>query len=419
MHHTVPIPGMHASTPQTPFGSSPSNGQPMFGALNFQASQLQDFDSYTRPKRNGRVTKPKRTPRPPNAFILYRKAKQAEVIRDNPGVSNKDVSCIIGQMWKSEDPPFRISLGSRPKWRKKSTRAASKLQVSATQAQEQAPAGGPGGRRCCVQRVFGIWPEPRWQLCIWNCPHGWLIQRAFLGNQGLVNLRQCQRVIPAVLQIPSDDAARTRPAAVGALADARLPAACARFARRRVLLPGADQMVDPQQHVNSSFVGVAPQLDIKPNGFVSGIPNTAYWTPNTPGDGHSPTPCPPEMCSMATRHRICVHLIHLLSSTRLPAMQWGHRLHICSIHLTTNARHKLRHRPSIIITIITISNSTSRCTTAADLWTTRLDSSSNTTSTTDILSNTNSSRPPLVAMSMVASRTTTRSQAWTAWTVRQ
>ncbi|PIA15143.1 sequence-specific DNA-binding high mobility group box protein mat-Mc, partial [Coemansia reversa NRRL 1564] len=46
----------------------------------------------------------KRTPRPPNAFILYRKAKQAEVIRDNPGVSNKDVSCIIGHMWKNEDP---------------------------------------------------------------------------------------------------------------------------------------------------------------------------------------------------------------------------------------------------------------------------------------------------------------------------
>ncbi|PVU93901.1 hypothetical protein BB561_002965 [Smittium simulii] len=47
-------------------------------------------------------TKQKRTPRPPNAFIIYRKETQANVIKANPGVSNKEISVIIGKMWKQE-----------------------------------------------------------------------------------------------------------------------------------------------------------------------------------------------------------------------------------------------------------------------------------------------------------------------------
>ncbi|PVU89430.1 hypothetical protein BB559_005100 [Furculomyces boomerangus] len=46
--------------------------------------------------------KQKRTPRPPNAFILYRKDKQESVIKSHSGVSNKEISVIIGKMWKSE-----------------------------------------------------------------------------------------------------------------------------------------------------------------------------------------------------------------------------------------------------------------------------------------------------------------------------
>lgn len=46
--------------------------------------------------------KEKNPPRPPNAFILYRKAKQAEIIAHNPGISNNDVSKIVGPMWKEE-----------------------------------------------------------------------------------------------------------------------------------------------------------------------------------------------------------------------------------------------------------------------------------------------------------------------------
>ncbi|KAJ2842442.1 slightly ste11-like protein, partial [Coemansia erecta] len=112
---------IHPSNPQSPFGSSPAGNQPIFSTLNFQSSQMSEYDSYGRqPKsRANRVIKPKRTPRPPNAFILYRKAKQAEVIRDNPGVSNKDVSCIIGQMWKAEDPLIQDKFREQAEMEKK------------------------------------------------------------------------------------------------------------------------------------------------------------------------------------------------------------------------------------------------------------------------------------------------------------
>lgn len=41
-------------------------------------------------------------PRPPNAFILYRKSKQADILAANQGLSNNDVSKIIGNMWQNE-----------------------------------------------------------------------------------------------------------------------------------------------------------------------------------------------------------------------------------------------------------------------------------------------------------------------------
>lgn len=58
------------------------------------ARVVDDTSSISTHKRN--------PPRPPNAFILYRKAKQAEVNTHNVGISNNDVSRIIGHMWKHE-----------------------------------------------------------------------------------------------------------------------------------------------------------------------------------------------------------------------------------------------------------------------------------------------------------------------------
>ncbi|CAI2185668.1 20581_t:CDS:1 [Funneliformis geosporum] len=53
-------------------------------------------------QRKPRAKKPKRTPRPPNAFILYRKAKQPDVIAQNNHLSNADVSKVISKMWWKE-----------------------------------------------------------------------------------------------------------------------------------------------------------------------------------------------------------------------------------------------------------------------------------------------------------------------------
>ncbi|CAJ0823908.1 18426_t:CDS:2 [Entrophospora sp. SA101] len=53
-------------------------------------------------------SKPKKTPRPPNAFILYRRAKQPVIVAQNAGISNNDVSKEIGKMWHEESLEVRL-----------------------------------------------------------------------------------------------------------------------------------------------------------------------------------------------------------------------------------------------------------------------------------------------------------------------
>ncbi|CAG8458782.1 3623_t:CDS:1 [Cetraspora pellucida] len=56
-------------------------------------------------QRNGHPQK--RTPRPPNAFILYRREKQPAIIAANRHLSNAEVSRRISNMWKSEPEETR------------------------------------------------------------------------------------------------------------------------------------------------------------------------------------------------------------------------------------------------------------------------------------------------------------------------
>ncbi|CAG8795473.1 29221_t:CDS:1 [Racocetra persica] len=49
----------------------------------------------------------KRTPRPPNAFILYRREKQPAIIAANRHLSNAEVSRRISDMWRSEPEETR------------------------------------------------------------------------------------------------------------------------------------------------------------------------------------------------------------------------------------------------------------------------------------------------------------------------
>ncbi|CAI0642092.1 unnamed protein product [Colletotrichum noveboracense] len=48
-----------------------------------------------------------KVPRPPNAFILYRKDRHATMKQENSHLSNNDISISLGKKWNSESPAVR------------------------------------------------------------------------------------------------------------------------------------------------------------------------------------------------------------------------------------------------------------------------------------------------------------------------
>ncbi|PPJ56337.1 hypothetical protein CBER1_00680 [Cercospora berteroae] len=46
-------------------------------------------------------------PRPRNAFILYRQNQQAQVVAQNPGLANPEISKIIGEQWQNQPPEIK------------------------------------------------------------------------------------------------------------------------------------------------------------------------------------------------------------------------------------------------------------------------------------------------------------------------
>ncbi|CAG8549366.1 2054_t:CDS:2 [Gigaspora margarita] len=64
--------------------------------------------SKTERSANGKNSKVKKPPRPPNAFILYRRAKQPQIVAQHQGISNNDVSKEIGRMWHEEPLEVRL-----------------------------------------------------------------------------------------------------------------------------------------------------------------------------------------------------------------------------------------------------------------------------------------------------------------------
>ncbi|KAJ5427921.1 High mobility group superfamily [Penicillium cf. griseofulvum] len=51
--------------------------------------------------------RPTKIPRPPNCFILYRQANHHLVKNANPGLSNNEISRILGARWNNETPEVR------------------------------------------------------------------------------------------------------------------------------------------------------------------------------------------------------------------------------------------------------------------------------------------------------------------------
>ncbi|KAJ2898923.1 hypothetical protein IWW38_001179 [Coemansia aciculifera] len=281
-HSHQPVGGIHSAASQSSFGGSSVSNQPIFTTLNFQNSQLQEYDPYVRPqKRAGRSTKPKRTPRPPNAFILYRKAKQAEVIRDNPGVSNKDVSCIIGHMWKSEDPPVQDKFREQAELEKKKHKDMyPNYKYQPRKPKNKRMLDGQGG----------------------STPSG-----STLGQgMGHDNDTFSPGSLMSSGLMKEDSSTGTSASVAGA--NASYPS----YAKYHQMIQQGQSLqqhspvhshtsVSQQQgqlargdeyyyrgsgdaqHQHSSGGFVPPQLDIKPN-FVSTLPTAAYWTPATPSD---------------------------------------------------------------------------------------------------------------------------------------
>ncbi|KAG6101391.1 hypothetical protein E4U30_002064 [Claviceps sp. LM220 group G6] len=49
----------------------------------------------------------KKIPRPPNAYILYRKERHNAVKEANPGISNNEISQVLGKSWNLETRELR------------------------------------------------------------------------------------------------------------------------------------------------------------------------------------------------------------------------------------------------------------------------------------------------------------------------
>ncbi|KAJ2366919.1 hypothetical protein H4S01_002448 [Coemansia sp. RSA 2610] len=281
-----PQSALHGHNPSSTFGGSPVSNQPIFATLNFGNQHIQEYDPYNRPpKRTGRATKPKRTPRPPNAFILYRKAKQAEVIRDNPGVSNKDVSCIIGQMWKSEDPAVQDKYREQAEMEKKKHKEMhpnykyqprkpkhKRMQESQAAAAAVAAAAGANGLVSGAGQdgsFGGGLPTGGLSSVLKDTPASGSGFAAYQSKYHLMMQPGQGQVQPSPMH-PQTPASQQQ---------AQVPRSEEYYYRGPASL-------SEQQHSNGSFVGVPPQLDIKPGGFMGGISAAAaaYWTPATPSD---------------------------------------------------------------------------------------------------------------------------------------
>ncbi|CAG8568826.1 40733_t:CDS:1 [Gigaspora margarita] len=52
--------------------------------------------------------KSQKPPRPPNAFILYRRSKHQEIVDANKGITNNEVSKKVGEMWHNEPLEVKI-----------------------------------------------------------------------------------------------------------------------------------------------------------------------------------------------------------------------------------------------------------------------------------------------------------------------
>ncbi|CAG8669953.1 2529_t:CDS:1 [Dentiscutata heterogama] len=85
--------------PQSPIKNKPTVNNDVLDSN----SSIMNNDKATNLSNFEKLSPEDRTPRPPNAFILYRRAKQPEVTRDHGNISNSKISKILATLWRNED----------------------------------------------------------------------------------------------------------------------------------------------------------------------------------------------------------------------------------------------------------------------------------------------------------------------------
>ncbi|RHZ68672.1 hypothetical protein Glove_294g166 [Diversispora epigaea] len=85
--------------PQPHIRKVPSLSEDPINTMEISNNVSTNFDDNSRTKR---------TPRPPNAFILYRKSMQPEISKREGNISNSEISKILAQLWKSESDSIRL-----------------------------------------------------------------------------------------------------------------------------------------------------------------------------------------------------------------------------------------------------------------------------------------------------------------------
>ncbi|CAG8603652.1 376_t:CDS:2 [Dentiscutata erythropus] len=85
--------------PQSPLKNKPTVNHVLDSNSSIMNNEV---DKATNLSNLEKLSPEDRTPRPPNAFILYRRHKQPEVTRDYGNISNAKISKILATLWRNE-----------------------------------------------------------------------------------------------------------------------------------------------------------------------------------------------------------------------------------------------------------------------------------------------------------------------------
>ncbi|KAJ3175066.1 hypothetical protein HDU87_006463 [Geranomyces variabilis] len=93
--------------------SRPAAAEESEDSQNKSATHSKESSVGTTEQEVYNLQKPRKPPRPANSFILYRRAKQDEVMKSNEGLTNNEVSRLIGQMWANETAAIKDSFKAK------------------------------------------------------------------------------------------------------------------------------------------------------------------------------------------------------------------------------------------------------------------------------------------------------------------